>query len=161
MGQFWPRPAWTQNGPKRAQNHQNRCPNAPRQVQRAPAGSSDPIPGRNPLGLCGLPFRFVVSVFCPEMVSDCPIWAHLFPVCVPWSESKNWPYIWLDCPNCNSEGTLSLCQPPLLRVSNRQNSPNAPLDVGFARLMHIWPGFGVFWPARAHQKWVQSWCFSF
>ena len=38
------------------------------------------------------------------------------------------PYLGLDGPNFNSEGTLSPCQPPLLVVSTSQNDPNAPLD---------------------------------
>ena len=128
MGQFWP--------PKLAQTHPKR---GVRAAGQAPAGLSVPLHGHNPLGQCvGCPFVVFVPV-CPEMVSVGPIWACAGPDCVPRPETENWLYLGLDRPNRDSDGTFSLCQPPL---SGGFHTPEwlkrtAPLDVVFVRRVPV------------------------
>ena len=55
---------------------------------------------------------FVSTYFCPRIVSISPIWAHLGTDCVLQSKTKVWPYLGLNGPKRDPEGTFPPVQTP-------------------------------------------------
>ena len=133
-------------GPKTAENPQRRGLAPPRQ---ASAGPAVPVQAQNPLGQCyGCLFVSFRPIFAPKgcpLTQSGPVWAQTAS-CGP--KPTNRLHLRLDGLKRDSEGTFSLCKPPLL-VSTPQNGPNAPLDAVFAHRGPLQPQFGVIWPTQA------------
>ena len=135
--------AGPQAGPKMAQNAQKRTPVPP---WGASEDSVVHIDGHNQLGYClGSLWAVFDSCWTHVAPKRCPLgpkWVHLGPECVPRAETKKWPYLGLDGPNCESVNTFPTCKPPL------QVGPTHCLVLSWAacgprlgpRLMHVGVG---------------------
>ena len=105
-------------------------------LDRSGAGASGllwPGPQLGSIGLmCGLPFCCVLPLFHLHFTFVGPILALFERLCRTGSETKKWPYLRLDVPDHDSEGALSLYNPPLFWLF----APHG-LGLGLVCVQHI------------------------